>query len=364
MERNILLTPGPVTTTESVKKAMTKPDIWTRHHSFIKIMDSIRNDLLKIVKGDNQYTCLLFASSGTGIMEGMITSVHPNQRVLIVTNGMYGERFVEIADKYGIDYYHLKFDWGEPIDLSKVGLCIDSGMFSHIFVTHHETSTGILNPIEQIGKMVRDNDLIYCVDTISSFAGIPISVKDCGIDFMVGTSVKCIQGPAGISFLICRKHRLDEIKKHQKSYYFNFYDQYKYLEEKGQSRFTIPVKVMYGLRQALDEFFEEKIRNLRYQQNHHRIKEGMNNKGFKSYLPENVTRSRLLEMFYFIDHPNFDFNIFRDKLYEKGYTIYENSKPKRTFRICNIGAINSVDMSSFLLSVDTVLGEMGVKNEP
>jgi len=361
MKRNILLTPGPVTISDSVKKAMTGPDMWTRHPDFEKVMDSVRKDLLKIVDADNQYTCILFASSGTGVMEGMVSMIQPKERALIISNGMYGERFCDIADKYGVDYYNLKFDWGEPIDLGKVGLCIDSGMFSHIFVTHHETSTGILNPIEQIGKIARKNDLVYCVDTISSFAGIPISVKNCGIDFMVGTSVKCIQGPSGIAFLICRRHRLEEIKNHQKSFYFNFYDQYKSFEENKQARFTIPVRIMYGLRKAIDEFLEEKTRSLRYQQNHHYLKEGMNNKGFKSYLPENVTRSRLLEMFYYLDNPKFDFNVFRDKLYERGYTIYENSTPPRTFRICNYGDIDSVNISSFLLVVNVVLEEMGVK---
>jgi len=363
MKRKILLTPGPVNITDSVKKAMVGQSMCPRHPDFEKITDSIRKDLLKIVNADNQYTCIIFPSSGTGIMEGMVTMIHPNQRALFVTNGMYGERFVEIAKKYDIDYYHLKFNWGEPIDLSRVGVCIDSGMFSHVFVTHHETSTGILNPIEKIGKMVRDNNLIYCVDSISSFAGIPISVKDCGIDFMVSTSVKCIQGPAGVSFLICRKDRLEEIKNHQKSYYFNFYDEYERLERTKQFRFTIPVRVMYGLRQAIDEFLEEKTRNLRYQENYSCLRKGMNDIGFKSYLPDDVTRSRLLEMFHYIDNPKFDFNVFRDELYKNGYTIYENSNPKKTFRICNYGAINSVDMSSFLLVVEGILKKMEVIDE-
>jgi len=360
MKRNVLLTPGPATTTDTVKESLLVSDMWTRHPDFEKLMKSIRTDLLKIVNADNQYTCILFASSGTGVMEGMVTTLHPTQRALIISNGIYGERFCQIADIYGIDYYNLKLDWGEPIDIEKLNGLIESEMFSHIFMTHHETTTGILNPIKEVGKLAREYDLVFCVDAISSYAGVPINIKECGIDFLVGTSVKCLQGMSGIAFLICRRHRLEEIKKYQKSYYFNFYDQYTHLEDKNQSRFTVPVQIMYGLRQALDETLSEKDRMKRYEENYQTLVDGMNDKGFKSYLGKDVPRSKLLETFCFLDHPKFDFETFKNKLYKKGYTIYESLIPD-TFRVCNIGAINSVDIASFLLVTDSVLRDMGIE---
>jgi len=356
--KNILLTPGPATTTETVKQALTVPDMWTRHKDFEKLMKSVRHDLVKIADGDDNYTCVLFAGSGTAVMEAAILSLHPTNRALIVTNGTYGERFCKIAERFGVDFIELKFKYGEKIDLSKIAIALDSGMFSHLFVTHNETTTGILNDIKGIGKLAKDANVKFIVDSISSFAGVPFSVRDCNIDIALGTSVKCIQGMAGIAFVICKKDYLDKHERHP-SFYSNLYEQYRSLEDTGQSQFTIPVQIMYALKQAIDEFFEEGAheRYMRYSKSHRRLIEGMKSKDFKRFLSDDVAHSHLIETFYYLDHPNFDYDIFRDKLYEKGYTIYASSIPN-TFRICNIGAINSVDMSSFLLSMNLVLEEM------
>jgi len=365
-KRNILLNPGPATTTDTVKKAQIVPDICPREEEFGDLMQDIRNDLVTIAGGDEDYTSVLFSGSGTAVMDSIISSVvPPNKKILIINNGAYGERLVKIAETYMIPLIELRFDWGAEINLDEVKTILEKeNDISCIGVIHHETTTGILNPIKKIGKLAEFYDCTYMVDTISSFAGVPFNIKECNIDFMMSTSNKCIQAMAGVAFVICKNSSLEKIKKYPKrSFYLDLFSQYDYLEKRKQMRFTPPVQVMYALKQAIVEFFKEGAENRysRYKKNYQTLLNGLTEKGFDIFLKDNITCSNLLVTINEPNHPNFDFRLFHDKLYKKGFTIYPGKiKDEKTFRIAVMGAINHKDIEHFLIALDEVLSDMKV----
>jgi len=367
VKRNILLNPGPATTTDTVKQAQVVPDICPREEEFGNIMLEIRKDLVKIAGEDNNYTSILFASSGTAVMESVICSVvPPEKKILIINNGAYGERLTQIAKTYKIDTVELVAEWGNKIDLDELRCLLNQNSgISCVAVIHHETTVGMLNPIKEIGVIAKDADCTFIVDTISSFAGVPFSMKECNIDFMMSTSNKCIQGIAGVAFVICKKSELEKIKKYPKrSFYLDLYSQYEYLENKKQMRFTPPVQIIYALRQAIKEFFEEGTinRHRRYKKNYAILIDGLRKKGFEFFLEDDVEQSNLLTTLVEPNHQNFDFEAFHDKLYKRGFTIYPGKlKDENTFRIAVIGAIDYTDIKKFLNALDEVLDELKIK---
>lgn len=366
IKRNILLNPGPATTTDSVKKSLVVPDICPREEEFGNVMQGIRYDLVKIAGGDDNYTSILFAGSGTAVMDSVINSVvPPDKTVMIINNGAYGERLVNIARTYKIDFKEIKFDWGSKIALDMVNSELEQNEnISCLAIVHHETTTGILNPIKEIGNIAKKHNRTFIVDTISSFAGIPFSIKECNVDFMMSTSNKCIQGMAGVAFVICNKKELEKIKNYPKrSFYLDLYTQYKHLETKKQTPYTPPVQVIYALQQAIYEFYQEGVtnRNKRYRRNYEILVKGLKERGFKFFLGDDVEHSNILTTIFEPDYPNFDFKIFHDKLYKRGFTIYPGKlHDENTFRIAVMGAINHHDIEDFLEAVDNTLSEMEI----
>ena len=368
VKRNILLNPGPATTTDTVKQAQVAPDICPREKEFGEMMSSIRKDLVKIAGGDKNYTSVLFGGSGTAVMDSVVNSVVPHdKKILIINNGAYGERLINIAKAYKIDFVELRFECGTKIDLEQIkSILKKDGEISCVAVTHHETTIGILNPIEEIGEITKQNNCTFIVDTISSFAGIPFSIIKCNIDFMMSTSNKCIQGMAGVGFVICNKNKLIKTKNYsRRSFYLNLYDQYEYFEKNNQMRFTPPVQVLYALRQAIDEFFEEGAENRykRYCKNWETLVNGMEKLGFKRLLNNDDEESHILTTFLDPDDSNYNFEKMHDLLKEKGFTIYPGKlRDEKTFRLANMGAIDYKDIESFLITLNETLKEMRIKN--
>lgn len=366
IKRNILLNPGPATTTDSVKYAQIVPDICPREKEFGRIIQQIREDLVKIVKGDGNYTSILFGGSGTSVMDACINSVVPsNKKIAIINNGAYGERMVKIAKVYRIPCIELFFEWGKMPDLAKIKKTLERNKnIACLAMIHHETTTGMLNPVKEVGEIVKEFKCVFIVDTISSFAGIPINIKDYKIDFMMSTSNKCIQGMAGLSFVICKKQELEKTKDYSKrSFYLNLYQQYDYFEKKGEMQFTSPVQVAYALRQAIKEYFEEggENRYRRYTQNWKILRKGLKKMGFR-FLLKKEEESHILTTILEPEDPNYDFNKMHDLLYEKGFTIYPGKIGKKnTFRLANMGAIDHKDIEKFLIALKEALNEMGMK---
>lgn len=366
IKRNILLNPGPATTTDSVKYAQVIPDICPRENEFTELMNSIRRDLVKIARGGDDYACILFAGSGTAAMDACISSaVRPAAKIAIVNNGAYGQRMIDIARAYRIPYCEIKFALGQIPVLKTVEAALrKDDSIKYLAMVHHETTTGILNPIRNFGCLAKKHNLVFIVDTISSFAGIPIDVKKCNIDFMFSTSNKCIQGIPAIAFIICRKSQLEKIRDYPKrSFYLDLYKQYEFFEKTGQMQFTAPVQALYALRQAIDEFFKEGAKNRynRYTQNWKILREGLEVLGFR-FLLDKKYESHILTTVLEPRHPRYDFDRMHDLLYKKGFTIYPGKVGrKKTFRLANMGAIDSRDIRFFLKALRQTLDKMGVE---
>lgn len=361
-----MLTPGPATTTDTVKRSLVVADICPRVNEFTEIMNSVRDNLVRIVKGGPGYTAVLFCGSGTAAMDACVNSIiPPGKKLAVVNNGTYGQRMIKIAKAYGIEYVDIAFGWGESPDIKRIEEALRRDKrIACLAVIHHETSTGILNPIKAIGRLAKKHGCVYIVDAISSYAGIPIDIKENDIDFLISTSNKCIQGMAGIAFIICRKSALEKIAHYpRRSFYLNLYDQYSFLERAGQMQFTAPVQVVYALRQAIKEYFREGgvRRHNRYAANWRVLRAGLLKLGFKLLLKENEESNLLTTVFYPNDR-NFDFNTMHDLLYKKGFTVYPGKAGSRgTFRIGNIGDLHPKDMDNFLKTLVGVLIKMKVR---
>lgn len=365
IKRNILLNPGPATTTDTVKYAQVVPDICHRELEFQKIMQQIQCDLVKIAQGDENYTSILFAGSGTAVMDAVINSViPPKKKVLIVNNGAYGQRMVNIAKVYRIKFKEIKSSGYEALSLEEIEKVISQDQdIACIAMVHHETTTGVLNPARQVGELANKYNLVFILDAMSSFAGIPFDIKEFKIDYLLSTSNKCIQGMPGLSFIICKIESLEKIAKYpRRSFYLSLYDQYLYFEKNHQMRFTPPVQTIYALKQAIQELFTESMQNRyrRYTQCWQLLREGLQEIGFKLLLPIELESRILLTVIEPSNH-KYSFNKMHDLLYEKGFTIYPGKvSSNNSFRVANIGAINTNDIKKFLIEMKKPLKQMGL----
>ncbi|HNQ98271.1 MAG TPA: aminotransferase class V-fold PLP-dependent enzyme, partial [Treponemataceae bacterium] len=255
VRREVLLNPGPATTTDSVKMSQICADICPRESEFGDVMEWISEELSLFVGDKGRVETVLFGGSGTAADEVMISSCVPDgAKLLIVDNGAYGARFAKIASVYKLDYEVLSSSGFLPLDIKAVQTRLVDGKFTHFAIVYHETTTGLLNPVPQLCRFCHDKGIVTIVDAVSAFAAIPIDMdRDC-IDFMASTSNKNIQGMAGVAFVFCRKEALDRVMDYpMRNFYLNLPDQYKYFKKTHQTRFTPPVQAMYSLRQAIIE---------------------------------------------------------------------------------------------------------------
>lgn len=362
----ILLNPGPANTTETVKRAMTAPDICPREKDFGQVLLRVRDELTRVVHAHDRYTTVLLGGSGTAAVEAVIASTLPaDGRLLVIDNGAYGARMAEIARAYGMAHDVERFGVGGFPDLDRIQQRLQSTRYTQLAVVHHETSTGMLNPVPEIARLCQEQRVEIIVDAMSSYAGMPIDIEALGIDFLAASSNKCIQGMAGLGFVVCAKQRLQAMQPIPgRSYYLNLASQHRFLEQTGQMQFTPPVQIVYALEQALAEFFAEggaTARHQRYLRNWEALDTGMQQLGFRRLLPEAIL-SRILTAYLEPDHPNYSFDAMHDRLYAKGFTIYPGKGAQRdTFRLANMGAVNASDMLAFVDAMRDTMSEMGVR---
>lgn len=366
IKRTIVLTPGPTTTTYSVKYAQIVPDICPREWEITNLIRNIRSDLVSIAEGNDEYTAILFMGSGTAVIDSVINSVVPiGKKILIVNNGAYGERMVKIAQTYCIDFVELAFPWTETPDIDLIEKTLKNDpQISHLAMVHHETTTGLLNPLEEIAVIAQSFNIVLIVDAVSSFAGVPIDIKSRKIGYLASTSCKCLQGMAGISFVICNKNEVQKLSQSPpRSFYLDLFQQYKFLEEKNETRFTFSPQLLYSLDKAISEFKAEGIegRSNRYYKNWEVLTEGLQTLGFKLLL-EKEKQSRLLTSIIEPNHVNYNFSDMHDLLYADGFTIYPGKiNSLKTFRVANVGAINHFDIQAFLLTLEEAMEAMDLK---
>lgn len=349
--QNILLTPGPATTTYSVKLAQIVDDICPREKEFGDVMKWISQELTSIVADNKKYVTVLFGGSGTAAVESILTSVIPeDKKVLIINNGAYGERMCQISNRYGINFSEFKSSPIQPIDFNKLEEVIKKEEnLSHLAVVHNETTTGLLNDLNKIGELAEKYNLDLIVDAMSSYGAIPIDMEKQNIKYLAASSNKNLQGMAGVSFVIAKKEALEKLKNVKpKSFYLSLYEQYNFFEKHNQTRFTPPVQTMYALKQAIVELKEEGVENRykRYSKSWETLTQGLKKLGLQ-YVVDDKHHSKIITSILLPE--NLDFDDLHDYFYEKGFTIYPGKvKDLNTFRIANIGDIDYRDIERFL----------------
>lgn len=366
LKRNILLNPGPATTTDSVKMAQVVPDICPREHEFASLMKGLRNDLLKIVHAPNdKYTSVLFCGSGTINIDVCLNSLLPaNKKALIINNGAYSSRAAEVCEYYGLPHINLKFAVDELPDLELVEKILkENSDIALVYTTHNETGTGILNPIKGIGALAHQNNAIFVVDTTSTFAMRPIDIEKDNIDFCMASAQKGLQAMAGLSFIIGNEEIIRKSKDYPKrSYYCNLFLQYDYFEKTGQMHFTPPVQTIYSTIQALKEYFEEGeiAKWKRHTRIFKAIHKGLDELGFKNVIRKEWQAGLVVSVIY-PDDINWDFGKVHDYCYERGFTIYPGKISKtNTFRLCALGAIDEKDINDFFVVFKEALEKFNI----
>lgn len=360
MRNYLLLTPGPLSTSETVREAMLQDwCTWDKDYNE-GIVTPIRKGLLAIAGVDeNEYTDVLLQGSGTYCVEATIgAAVGPNDKLLILANGAYGKRMAEIARYYHIDHVLVSLHETELItgEVARKALEENPGI-THLSMVHSETTTGLLNPIEEVGEVIRNRNITFIVDAMSSFGGVPIDMQKTRIDFLVSSANKCIQGVPGFGFVIARKDKLAATKGNARSLSLDMYAQWETMEKGGGKwRFTSPTHVVHAFWQAMQELNEEggiAARYERYKKNHRTLVDGMRALGYKTLLPD-ASQGPIITSFYY-PSADFSFVSFYEKLKAKGFVIYPGKiSDADTFRIGNIGDVYPEDMEALLLAIKEV----------
>ncbi len=361
IKRNILLNPGPATTTDTVKMAQVVPDICPREKEFASMMKKMREDLVRIVHGDlNRYTSVLFCGSGTLNIDVCINSLLPEgKKVLIINNGAYSARAAEICAYYNLPFIDLQFPVDELPDLDKVEQVLKENRdIALVHTTHNETGTGILNPIREIGALVHKYGAVFTVDTTSTYAMRPIDIERDNIDFCMASAQKGLMAMTGLSFIVGNTQLIKESAAYPKrSYYCNLYLQYHFFETTGEMHFTPPVQTIYAARQALDEYFAEgeEAKWKRHLSVFEAIHAGLEKLGFQDIIKRELQAGLVVSVKY-PDDENWDFEKVHDYCYERGFTIYPGKvSTQNTFRLCALGAITPKDIEDFFVVLEDAL---------
>lgn len=353
VERKILLNPGPATTTDTVKLAQIVPDICPREREFAEILKQMRKDLVKVVHGDlDKYTSVLFCGSGTINIDICLNSLLPaNKKVLVVNNGAYSSRAVEICEYYGLSHINLSSSVYELPDLNRIeNVLKENPDIALVYTTHHETGTGLLNPIREIGALAHNHNCTFVVDTTSSLGMIPLDIEKDNIDFCMASAQKGLMAMTGLSFIIGNTELIRKSQDYPKrSYYCNLYLQYEYFEKTGEMHFTPPVQTVYATQQALKEYFEvgEEAKFARHRRVFEAIHAGLDSLGFKDVIKREWQSGLVVSVLYPND-PNWNFEKVHDYCYEHGFTIYPGKiSTTNTFRLCALGDIDKADIKQF-----------------
>ena len=366
-----LFTPGPLTTSQSVKQAMLR-DLGSRDTDFIQTVRQIRRILLDVagvpgadVAGDHGYEVVLMQGSGTFGLESVIGSTVPmDGKLLVIINGAYGDRVANIARVLKIETTTLEYSSNVVPSAADVDRVLtEDKAITNVFVVHCETTSGIMNPIEQIGAVVARHRKTYFVDSMSAFGAVPFDFEKCKIDFLVSSANKCIEGVPGFSFVICRRSSLLAAEGCARSVSLDLLAQWRGLETNGQFRFTPPTHSILAFEQALCELVAEggvDGRATRYRANNQTLLLGMREIGFAEYLLREQ-QGFIITAFCYPHHPRFLFDDFYRRLNEKGFVIYPGKVSNiDCFRIGNIGRLFKSDILALLAAIRSTLEEMGV----
>ncbi len=361
----ILFTPGPLTTSQTVKEAMLR-DLGSRDFDFINIVRNIRQQLLELGEVDDQgYEGIIIQGSGTYGIEAVLSSVTPpDGKWLVIINGAYGRRINRIAQVLKIETVILEYAENRKPALNEVEAVLSANKsLTNVAIVHCETTTGIINPIRAIGAIVKKFGQRYFVDAMSSFGAIPLNLAICEIDYLVSSANKCIEGVPGFAFVLAKREALQKTEGYARSVCLDLLSQWKGLEANGQFRFTPPTHTLMAFAQAIKELNDEggvAGRAARYQKNYETLCTGMRKMGFQEYLnPED--QGYIVTSFLYPNHPNFNFERFYELLNKKNFVIYPGKvSDADCFRIGTIGRIFESDVRALLAAIRKTLIEMKV----
>jgi 2-aminoethylphosphonate-pyruvate transaminase len=359
----LLLTPGPLSTTPTVKAAMLR-DWCTWDEDYNNLVQGMRRDLVLLgTSRPEAFTCVPMQGSGTFAVESVVGSVIPREgaKLLVLSNGAYGRRIAQIASVLDISFLEEKGDETRPCDAARLEELLETDeRITHVAVVHCETTTGILNGIEAVGSVTKAHGRTFIVDAMSSFGGIPLDMEKLGVDFLVSSANKCLQGVPGFCFVLARSSELEKCGGRARSLSLDLYDQWLEMERGGGKwRFTSPTHVVRALMQALLELREEggvEARNRRYRDNQRTLSAGMREMGFEPLLDPSV-QSPIITSFLYPKWRGFSFKEFYEGVKAEGYVLYPGKISKTdTFRIGSIGDIHREDIEGLLSAVRKFAG--------
>ncbi|MGV3724188.1 MAG: 2-aminoethylphosphonate aminotransferase [Actinomycetota bacterium] len=361
LKQYILLNPGPACTTRSVREALLTPDLCHREPEFFEVMRGVRDEIADLAGGGTDWSTVIFSGSGTAAVEAAVISVVPSDRkLLVIDNGVYGDRLRQMAAASGIAHQVLHYNWTEaprPEDVAKA--FADDPALSHLAVVHHETTTGLLNPVEALARACKEHGRGIIVDAMSSFAGEPLNVRELDIDYMISSSNKCLQGMAGLSFVVGKRTELEKLASiPPRSVYLNLYNQWQ-AEEADNTPFTPAIQIFFALRQAIVETRQEGLVNRfsRYRDCAATLRAGMEALGLQMIVaPE--WRSNTLTTFRLPEGVGYD--ALHDAMKRRGYVIYAGQGDLKTwtFRIANLGTLTPDDMRGVVAAVEASIREL------
>jgi 2-aminoethylphosphonate-pyruvate transaminase len=359
-----LLTPGPLTTSLTVKAAMLH-DWGSRDAGFVAINTHMRKRLVELIGGGKDFTTVPMQGSGTFAVEAMLTGfVGPKDKLLILINGAYGKRMAKICEYAKRATAILEWAEDQPVDPAKVRetLAADPAI-THVAIVHCETTSGILNPIVEVSKVVAEAGRKLLIDSMSAFGALPIDVQTVTFDAVAASSNKCIEGVPGLGVVLCRVSALEKTKGNAVSLTLDLFEQWQNLEKTSQYRFTPPIHCIVAFDQALTEHEQEggvQGRGGRYRNNHKILVDGMRALGFETLLPDRL-QAPIIVTFHMPADPKFVFEKFYDSLKDRGFVIYPGKLTVAdSFRIGCIGRLGEAEMKAFLAAAKDVLNELGV----
>ncbi|MDC3153241.1 2-aminoethylphosphonate--pyruvate transaminase [Pelagibacteraceae bacterium] len=358
-----LLTPGPLTTSMSTKEAMLH-DWGSRDTKFIDLNASIRDSLVRLIDGENKYQCVPMQGSGTFAVESMVSSLtSKDSKILILINGAYGQRMKKMCTYLGRDFIEYEVAEHEVHDINKIEELIDSNDLTHVFSVYCETTSGILNPIEDIAKLVERKKLSLFIDAMSAFGALPLSSKTIAFDAVAASSNKCLEGVPGVGFILVKNEVIENANGNSHSLSLDLYDQWQAMEKNKQWRFTPPTHVLAAFNQAIQEHKEQggvEGRGKKYKKNCEIICNGMKDLGFEQLLPDNL-QAPIIITFKQPNDPKFNFEKFYNALSEKNFLIYPGKLTvAETFRIGCIGNLDEQDMRDTIKAVKEVVTELEI----
>ena len=362
MKEPILLTPGPLTTSTATKLAMVR-DWGSRDAGFIELNRRVRQMLLKIVDVESSHVCVPLQGSGTFAVEAMLGTLVPRDgHVLVPLNGAYCKRIQRICSILGRRVSAIEYDERDPVKPSDVDKALaNDPSITHVALVHCETSTGVLNPLEETAEVVSRRKRSLLVDAMSSFAAVEIRGP---FDALVAASGKCLEGPPGMGFALIRKSALEKCAGNAHSLVLDLHDQWVSMEKTAQWRFTPPTVIVAALHAALEQFVAEggrAARGARYRHNCQVLIEGMTRLGFKLFLDPRH-QAPVIATFLAPSDPNYDFQKFYDRVREKGFVLYPGKLTQvDTLRVGCIGSIDEHAIRAALHAIGDTLAEQNIR---